>query len=746
MKKRVIVLFRLAMCLIFLPLPATVFALMGDVNNDQQISLSDTILSIRACILSIPPELQVSIQSDVNGDNRIGVAEALFGMEILSGLRHHPADMDDDDDGYSENQGDCDDTRENIFPGAAEICGDGIDQNCTDGDDACIPDSIYVEEVFTSEPVGFPMLYNFTVTGGRLWSAAGTEDKIYMTPWNGGAAPSGEWYAEPGDSNYFDDFFLSADTRWHGGLSVYPHGISFCQQKNSIGSYDMILFWITPDGTYEIRTVVDEGSVSLTGWKRSFLIDIHGGSNVLGVQKSGDTFRFFINGEEVERGLIPGFQGGAVGVAAFSRETVSFDDYTVSNPYKGDFVWFSEGYFKKSNELVHKVMTSTYLWYDRVPAVDLDDYAYPDVLLNDLIFKDLDKFSFITSQQQYYDLVNQGKYIGLGFGIEVNLSGEIVLSYVYGSTPAKDAGLKRGDEILEVNGRTIPDLFENNLWDTIWGEDEEGVMVELQVKNTAGEVLALSLEKQEVDINPVLHHEIIQNGERDIGYLVFNHFVETAAAELDAAFAEFMAAEIDDLVLDLRYNPGGLLYLAQYLSSLIAGENVGGEIFMNVNHNDKYQVWDATYGFEDPEISLDLNRLAVITQYGTCSASEQLINSLAPFIDVVTIGNTTCGKPVGMYGYDFLGLHISPVEFQNTNANGEGGYFSGMSATCPAGDDFTRQLGDPEEDSLKEALQYFITGDCSQEPAKKRTPESMGKEAEKRSVILNGFRREIGSF
>jgi len=719
--------------------------LKGDVNDDQQVTMADVILSLQSSMAEGPPGTFVHIAADVNGDNRIGLTEALFGLEIIAGVRLHP-DIDDDNDGYTENQGDCNDRSGSVYPGAVEICGDGIDQDCDDTDSTCVPETLYVFEDFNSGAGGFIWIDSyFTVDNDRFLFTGDGTGYVYLSPWNGGPNPSTDYYAEPGDSNYFDDFHVSVNAYWHGGSSDWPYGISFCQKKNARGGVDWISFWITKNGFYSIDMFVDGNYQPLVETKRSFLLFIDDRPNKLAVQKQDNLFRFFINDDEVEKGLVDNFSGGSVGVAATGPVLASFDDYTVTNPYQGELVIPSAGYVGKRNELIYQAMTSTYLWYDHVPAINFQDYESADALINDLKYDDLDRWSYVVTQKEFYDFFQQGEYIGLGIGLAFISLDEIALTYVYENSPAKVAGLKRGDIILEINGKTIFEILSRNIWDAVWGEDKEGVTVLLKIKTMEGDVFNHTLEKAVVNINAVVHHEIIQQNDVKIGYMVFNHFIGTAEAELNDVFSEFIAEDIRELVLDLRYNGGGLIYLAQLLASLIAGDFVDDEIFMNVVHNDQYQIWDYEYHFEKPSNVLNLNRLVVITQEGSCSASELLINSLKPFINVTTIGDSTCGKPVGMYGYDFLDLHISHIEFQITNADDAGSYFQGISPDCPAEDDLTRQFGDVEELSLKEALFYINNGMCSSEQAQRMALLKKDK-PETEISIMQGFRREIGAF
>jgi C-terminal processing protease CtpA/Prc len=120
--------------------------------------------------------------------------------------------------------------------------------------------------------------------------------------------------------------------------------------------------------------------------------------------------------------------------------------------------------------------------------------------------------------------------------------------------------------------------------------------------------------------------------------------------------------------------------------------------------------------FEPKDNTLSLQRLVVVTTSGSASASELVINALRPFIPVTTVGETTYGKPVGQYGITFCDKVLYPVAFTLRNALGQGDFFGGIAADCPASDDADHQLGDPAEASLSEALTVVRTGQCSAPP------------------------------
>ncbi|HSG50675.1 MAG TPA: S41 family peptidase, partial [Rheinheimera sp.] len=185
--------------------------------------------------------------------------------------------------------------------------------------------------------------------------------------------------------------------------------------------------------------------------------------------------------------------------------------------------------------------------------------------------------------------------------------------------------------------------------------------------------------------------------------------------ELEQAFAEFAAQGVNELVLDLRYNGGGLIRVANQLSTQIAQNAVQNQIFVKYQYNDKNTAKNTTTRFSlgQGQTVLNLDRVFVLTTDGTCSASEMVINSLSPFVDVVQVGSRTCGKPVGMQP-DAIGSYVLfAINFQTVNALDQGDYFDGLAPTCAVADTIVGDWGVSNDPLYAEARQYITSGQCS---------------------------------
>ena len=266
--------------------------------------------------------------------------------------------------------------------------------------------------------------------------------------------------------------------------------------------------------------------------------------------------------------------------------------------------------------------------------------------------------------------------------------------------------------ILEINGRAILNLLQTGDIATIYGAPDAGVPGELLIERGT-ERRRVSMVKRAVVIPTVSNTTVFDVGGRRVGYIFFRNFVEPSFEALAAAFATLNAARANEVVLDLRYNGGGLVDVAQYLASLLGGTRTAGQVFAEYSTTTRTRSATDVLRFETQPGAMTLNRLVVITTEGSASASELVINSLRPFIPVVIVGDRTYGKPVGQYAIPFCDKILAPVSFQLRNANGEGDFFGGLPADCAAPDDIDHPIGDPMEGSLREALTVISTGACS---------------------------------
>ena len=377
------------------------------------------------------------------------------------------------------------------------------------------------------------------------------------------------------------------------------------------------------------------------------------------------------------------------------------------------------------NQWVDRQMRDYYLFYNQVPSLNPNDYDSPEQLIADLRVAEFDPFSSISDAARLAQLFAEGTSFGMGYRLRRDADGLPRIARVYEDSPMGRANVKRSDIIVSVNDipwNEIDSVEYNNLVGTV---DNPLATSWIFRDSATGETRQVELTQSLYTINTVLHSQIITHPQYSgrIGYLVFEQFLGPSEAELDQALGDFLQNDVTDLILDLRYNGGGLTRVARKLISQIAGPDTDGELLIEYRNNDKYRALDFERTFEPQSINLDLKRLVVIASGATASSSETVINSLRPYIDVVVIGSRTAGKPYVSSARNFCGKSINAMSAQGVNAGGES-VFGGIAEDCAAADDLTRDFGvagagsETSSESLvaegmvKSAADYLVFGSC----------------------------------
>lgn len=374
------------------------------------------------------------------------------------------------------------------------------------------------------------------------------------------------------------------------------------------------------------------------------------------------------------------------------------------------------------NAYVRAVLDQYYLWYRDLPAANPSDYASPEAYLDAVRYRPRDTtFSYITSSAVNQAFYGESQFVGLGISTQTGTN-ELRVLQVFPDSPASEAGMSRGDHITEINGRSVEDLVNSGDIGGAFGASDPGVEASILFRPREGEPRRVTVTKRVVTIPTVSLTRTFQIDGRTVGYLHFRNFVNPSYAALDDAFSALKEAGATELVVDLRYNGGGLVDVATHLASLVGGVVTDGRVFAEFHHNDKNARLNETLRFDNPPQALTLSRLFVITTRASASASELVINGLRSHIPVVIVGTTTYGKPVGQYGFNFCDKVLAAVSFSLVNADGQGDYFDGLTPTCTAADDPEHDLGTGDEASLGEVFRYIRTGQCS-------TPPTAGAEA-----------------
>lgn len=365
-----------------------------------------------------------------------------------------------------------------------------------------------------------------------------------------------------------------------------------------------------------------------------------------------------------------------------------------------------------------------YFWRDDMPRVS----PYPDRSLAEYFKTTLyngsnpawpvaDRWSRMEDSDDYNRFFGEGRTLGYGVlvaGLEV--AGQpgrpLRVRYVEPGSDAAAQGVQRGDEIVSLNGQTAAQLIAANDFAALT-PGRDGDRLALVLRGGGGE-RSLSLTARTYDLQPVTQARVLTSpAGRRMGYVHVKDMVQQAQDPFDRALAQFKAQGVQDLVLDLRYNGGGLVSVAQRLASYVNGPRTDGQAFARLRYNDrKDRAENETFHFQRPSAALGLERVYVLAGPRTCSASELVVNGLKPWVDVVVLGGTTCGKPVGFRPVSRCDTTFSVVNFEAVNARDQGRYVNGLAATCVVADDLGHALGDSDEALLAAARQHADSGRC----------------------------------
>lgn len=358
-----------------------------------------------------------------------------------------------------------------------------------------------------------------------------------------------------------------------------------------------------------------------------------------------------------------------------------------------------------------------------------DVQSYIDALVAPARAQNKDRyFTYLTSIQEENDLINSGANAGFGVRLAyVSTVSRVFVVEAFENAPALAAGIDRGTEILQINGQSVANLMASGgpgaVSDAL-GPGDPGVTRNLTVRSATGVEQTVSVTKAEFALDPISDRygvKILPDGAGgQVGYINLRTFiVQDAGPQLRTAFGQFRSAGVTRVILDLRYNGGGLVSIADLLGDLMA-EGREGQVFSETKLRPSKASENSTKLFENQNQQIGVTRLAVIGRDGTASASELVTNSFIPYLgtSLALVGENTYGKPVGQYAFDRSACddRLRAVTFKTVNAAGNGEYFSGlasvMGATCRASDDFFTQLGEPGEASVKVALDYIAGRTC----------------------------------
>ncbi|GGA75915.1 peptidase S41 [Neiella marina] len=388
----------------------------------------------------------------------------------------------------------------------------------------------------------------------------------------------------------------------------------------------------------------------------------------------------------------------------------------------------------------------TYLWYDEITDVNPANFASPQSYFEVLKTTQTtasgalkDNFHFYESTDDFEAFSQSGSQTGYGINWSFIASApprDIRVTSVEGSSSAGFEGVARGDKLIRINDEDVIDGDNVDFLNNALFPAEENSQFSFTFERVDGSEVTFNLTSGVFEESFVNNVQILQTDTGTAGYMRFDGFQRPAQTPLIEGFQRFADENVTDLILDLRYNGGGLLAMSSQLAYMIAGEqNTAGSVFEVLQYNDKFPSsatpfyteeidWERGVLTDNKLPTLDLERVFVIATGSTCSASESLMNGLRGIdVEVIQIGGTTCGKPYGFVPTDNCGTTYYTIQFQGVNDKGFGDYADGFKPRvaprfddelpgCEVADDFEHSLGDTSEGMLAATLERLNTGSC----------------------------------
>ena len=368
-----------------------------------------------------------------------------------------------------------------------------------------------------------------------------------------------------------------------------------------------------------------------------------------------------------------------------------------------------------------------YLWNTQIPdTFNARGYADPADIMRGIrpysiepgFSGPVDKWSFAMKKVDWdrqaggmsllADVANDAGDFGLT--VFFKAEGDLRVRLVEPNSPAGKAGIKRGWRITELNGSTNMTIGNAGF---IIKNVYESANASFKFLKPDNATEATTLQAAHYTEKPVYLDTVYNIGGKRIGYLVYNSFLGNTAqvsSELQAVFNRFAVSQVTDLVVDLRYNGGGYVSLAEIMVNYLAPSSAQGGLMMKQVYNANNSASNKS-SYIQKAGGLKHSSIYFIVTRSTASASELLINTLKPYMDVKLIGPTaTHGKPVGFFPQPVGDWYVFPVSFKTTNKNGEGSYFNGLPVDAVVADGLDKDWGDPTENCLASALKKITSG------------------------------------
>jgi|KBSMisStandDraft_5_1062788.scaffolds.fasta_scaffold10862_4 C-terminal processing protease CtpA/Prc len=367
------------------------------------------------------------------------------------------------------------------------------------------------------------------------------------------------------------------------------------------------------------------------------------------------------------------------------------------------------------------IARDVYLWNTQIPS-DFDARSYADPIAEmDAIRQysiepgfanPVDRYSFAIKQTDWDNLSN-GIEQDFGMSVFFNTGTDLRVKYAEQASPAGLAGIERGWQIIKINGNSQINTSEasvNMIVNAVFYSSNTS----FTFKKPDGSTVDISLTAATYQSHPIFADSVYAANGKKVGYLALNSFLGDTTeiySEFGSIFNNFQSQNVNEVIVDLRYNGGGYVSMAEKLANYLVPTAGNNQVMYKQTFNANYSSYNETTVYHKLG-SLNVDKIFFIVSDNTASASELLINSLKPFVSETLVGpsDTTYGKPVGFFPIPAGEWYAFPISFRTVNKDGNGNYFGGFKVDHPTDDGLDKNWGDVDENCLKSILTYIKTG------------------------------------
>jgi carboxyl-terminal processing protease len=367
------------------------------------------------------------------------------------------------------------------------------------------------------------------------------------------------------------------------------------------------------------------------------------------------------------------------------------------------------------------ISQDVYLWNTQIPSTFKPrSYADPIAEMEAIRqyskepgFTDpVDRFSFAIKKTDW-DNVSNGVEQDFGMSVFFNTPTDLRVKYVEQESPSGVAGIERGWQITKIDGNTQIDTSETTV-NRIVNAVFYSTNTSFTFKKPDGSTVDISLAATTYQSHPIFADSVYTVNGKNIGYLALNSFLGDTTeiyGEFSNIFSRFQQQNVSEAIIDLRYNGGGYVSMAEKLADYLVPDAGNNQVMYKQTFNANYSSYNETTLYNKLG-NLNVDKIFFIVSDNTASASELLINALKPFVTETLVGPAyhTYGKPVGFFPIPVGDWYAFPISFKTVNKDGNGDYFNGFTIDHPTADGLDKNWGNVDENCLKSILGYVKTG------------------------------------